>query len=359
MAALSKHAQSFLISEEENDLTKEILGNKRHKDLCAVTVPYGDRAVSKHSDWLSNDFAHCDWLNRMSPTECVKSTVYFQSLCSAIVQLFLAPPPNRGTWVIHGTGVGCLVKDGTTRSYYIRIVDLTDCRAALNFCDEHEAQLFRAAIKERIRDFKRKRDENRARKMMSQQQRYNAAMMGHAAYVQHPAAMQMIRVQTLSGQTALVQVPSQVGYVGGARQMGGRGRGRMMSPQMRPQMSTMQGMRPQMSTMQGMRPQMSTMQGMRPQMSTMRPGMRPRPQQPGPPMGRGPIQGGARPQAPPQAPLPAVPQAPKEEPRQAGKKKKKGGFFSFLKRKKTDVPASPVAHAPAPVSQSGPVTSPH
>ena len=22
--------------------------------------------VSKHSDWLSNDFAHCDWLNRMS-----------------------------------------------------------------------------------------------------------------------------------------------------------------------------------------------------------------------------------------------------------------------------------------------------
>jgi len=29
-------------------------------------VPCGDRAVSKHSDWLSNDFARCDWLNRMS-----------------------------------------------------------------------------------------------------------------------------------------------------------------------------------------------------------------------------------------------------------------------------------------------------
>jgi len=27
-------------------------------------VPCGDRAVSMHSDWLSNDFARCDWLNR-------------------------------------------------------------------------------------------------------------------------------------------------------------------------------------------------------------------------------------------------------------------------------------------------------
>ena len=29
-------------------------------------VPCGDHAVSKHSDWLSSDFAHCDWSNRMS-----------------------------------------------------------------------------------------------------------------------------------------------------------------------------------------------------------------------------------------------------------------------------------------------------
>lgn len=32
-----------------------------------------------------------------------------------------------------------------------------DCRAGLNFCDEHEAAEFRAAIKERITEFKRKR----------------------------------------------------------------------------------------------------------------------------------------------------------------------------------------------------------
>ena len=27
------------------------------------TVPSGDRALSKHSDWFSNDFARCDWLD--------------------------------------------------------------------------------------------------------------------------------------------------------------------------------------------------------------------------------------------------------------------------------------------------------
>jgi len=32
----------------------------------AVTVLRNDRAISKHSDWLSNDFARCDWLNTMS-----------------------------------------------------------------------------------------------------------------------------------------------------------------------------------------------------------------------------------------------------------------------------------------------------
>ena len=34
--------------------------------LTVRFVPRGDRAVSKHSDWLSNDFARCDWLNTMS-----------------------------------------------------------------------------------------------------------------------------------------------------------------------------------------------------------------------------------------------------------------------------------------------------
>ena len=32
-----------------------------------------------------------------------------------------------------------------------------DCRAGLNFCDEHEAGAFKEAIKERIKDFRRKR----------------------------------------------------------------------------------------------------------------------------------------------------------------------------------------------------------
>ena len=31
-------------------------------------VPCRDRAVSKHSDWLSDDFARRDWLNTMSST---------------------------------------------------------------------------------------------------------------------------------------------------------------------------------------------------------------------------------------------------------------------------------------------------
>ena len=34
--------------------------------IRAVTVLCHDRTVSKHSDWLSDDFKRCDWLNRMS-----------------------------------------------------------------------------------------------------------------------------------------------------------------------------------------------------------------------------------------------------------------------------------------------------
>ena len=34
--------------------------------LLEVVFACRDRAVSKHSDWLSDDFARCDWLNRMS-----------------------------------------------------------------------------------------------------------------------------------------------------------------------------------------------------------------------------------------------------------------------------------------------------
>lgn len=41
-------------------------------------------------------------------------------------------------------------------SFHFRIY-CQDCRAGLNFCDELEAFAFRAAIKERIKDFKRKR----------------------------------------------------------------------------------------------------------------------------------------------------------------------------------------------------------
>ena len=43
------------------------------------------------------------------------------------------------------------------KSFSFSFVSCQDCRAGLNFCDELEAYAFRAAVKERIKDFKRKR----------------------------------------------------------------------------------------------------------------------------------------------------------------------------------------------------------
>jgi len=38
----------------------------RYGSYHTVTVLHHNCAVSKHSDWLSDDFAHCVWLNTMS-----------------------------------------------------------------------------------------------------------------------------------------------------------------------------------------------------------------------------------------------------------------------------------------------------
>ena len=40
---------------------------------------------------------------------------------------------------------------------FLILISCQDCRAGLNFCDEIEAFAFRSAIKERIKEFKRKR----------------------------------------------------------------------------------------------------------------------------------------------------------------------------------------------------------
>jgi len=52
------------------------------------------RAVSKHSDWLSNDFARCDWLNRMPSIPYRINRIYSVPKLPRTFR-FLVPPPKK------------------------------------------------------------------------------------------------------------------------------------------------------------------------------------------------------------------------------------------------------------------------
>jgi len=101
------------------------------------------------------------------------------TLATGVAQIFLANGQN-GAWNKFCTGVCCFVKDNMKRSYFIRVFSLkkkslqweqemynefkyaaprpyfltfetNECRAALNFANESEAEKFRKSIDEKIR----------------------------------------------------------------------------------------------------------------------------------------------------------------------------------------------------------------
>ena len=78
--------------------------------LCVWRVKSGDRAVSKHSDRLSNDFMRCDWLNRycfrfrtVTVTQCRRfpthtKTILIPLLILYAILLILSFQSCPGTW---------------------------------------------------------------------------------------------------------------------------------------------------------------------------------------------------------------------------------------------------------------------
>lgn len=48
----------------------------------------------------------------------------FQSMATAVAQLFMALPHSPSTWSLQHTGVVSFVKDNPRRSYFIRMFDL-------------------------------------------------------------------------------------------------------------------------------------------------------------------------------------------------------------------------------------------
>ncbi|GAA6106138.1 wiskott-Aldrich syndrome protein [Tachysurus ichikawai] len=102
-----------------------------------------------------------------------------ESLCSTVVQLFIALPHTPASWSLQHTGVLCFVKDNPQRSYFIRLYNLTagklvweqelfsqfsynrsrpffhtfqadECQIGLNFANEEEADNFFSVVDEKI-----------------------------------------------------------------------------------------------------------------------------------------------------------------------------------------------------------------
>ncbi len=48
----------------------------------------------------------------------------FQTLATAVVQVYLADPPSCNRWNKRCCGVACFIKDNPKRSYFIRVYDL-------------------------------------------------------------------------------------------------------------------------------------------------------------------------------------------------------------------------------------------
>ncbi|KAL7884925.1 hypothetical protein AOLI_G00076950 [Acnodon oligacanthus] len=101
------------------------------------------------------------------------------SLCTTVVQMFMALPYSPSNWSLQHTGVICFVKDNPQRSYFIRLYDIKanklvweqeiynqltyhradtffhtfpadDCQVGLNFADEQEAESFFVTVDEKI-----------------------------------------------------------------------------------------------------------------------------------------------------------------------------------------------------------------
>ncbi|XP_076859950.1 uncharacterized protein wasa [Brachyhypopomus gauderio] len=101
------------------------------------------------------------------------------SLCTTIVQLYMALPHSPSSWNLQHAGVLCFVKDNPQRSYFIRLYDIKaskmiweqevynpmsyhrarpffhtftadDCQVGLNFASEQEAEIFFSVVDEKI-----------------------------------------------------------------------------------------------------------------------------------------------------------------------------------------------------------------
>ncbi|CAH2267810.1 jg5747 [Pararge aegeria aegeria] len=119
-----------------------------------------------------------------------------QSLATAVVQLFTTEGPGHSEWKKKDTGVLCLIKDNSKRSYFFRIYCLyrkamiwehevylqieyksprpylhtfeaEDYMTAFNFANEDEARVLRDILNEKIKLRKQRREERRQRSMLS------------------------------------------------------------------------------------------------------------------------------------------------------------------------------------------------
>lgn len=113
-----------------------------------------------------------------------------QTLSTAVVQLYLAEPPNRQRWTRRCCAVVCFVKDNSKRSYFIRLYDAKsrqllweqeiytqfkykapreyfhtfeahDCQAGLNFASEDEAAKFKKVVEGKLMERLKKRMERK------------------------------------------------------------------------------------------------------------------------------------------------------------------------------------------------------
>ncbi|XP_045760765.1 neural Wiskott-Aldrich syndrome protein-like [Maniola jurtina] len=119
-----------------------------------------------------------------------------QSLATAVVQLFTTEGPGHSEWKKKDTGVLCLIKDNSKRSYFFRIYCLyrksmiwehevylqieyksprpylhtfeaEEYMTAFNFANEDEARVLRDILNEKIKLRKQRREERRQRSMQS------------------------------------------------------------------------------------------------------------------------------------------------------------------------------------------------
>ncbi|XP_026323985.1 neural Wiskott-Aldrich syndrome protein-like [Hyposmocoma kahamanoa] len=119
-----------------------------------------------------------------------------QSLATAVVQLFTTEGPGHSEWKKKDTGVLCLIKDNSKRSYFFRIYCLyrkamiwehevylqieyksprpylhtfeaEEYMTAFNFANEDEAKLLRNVLIEKIEQRKQRREERRQRSALS------------------------------------------------------------------------------------------------------------------------------------------------------------------------------------------------